>query len=146
MSQMFARLQLMVAQGVAKMIGADKVQVTVLDGETLDNVRRVEPFGLSYRPLPGAQAYVMFPSGDRSYGVAVVIGDKRYQLDLAPGEAALHDHEGNYVAIKNGGKVKIKASAEVDIEAPSLKHNGVNIGADHYHIEQGDGQPVSGAK
>lgn len=116
--QVWNRLQLLFAQGVGVLIGTHKVQVTVLDGETLDNVARVEPYGLSYRPKPGSQAYLLFPAGDRSYGVAIVIGDKRYQMNLVDGEVAIHDDEENWVHIKRGGIIEAKAATKVIAATP----------------------------
>lgn len=119
--QVWNRLQLLFAQGKGSIVGDKKVQVTVLDGETLDNVIRVEPYGFSYRPKPGCQTYLLFPSGDRSHGVAIVIGDKRYQMELSEGEVALHDDEGNHVHIRRGGVIEVKASAKVLADTPMFE-------------------------
>lgn len=119
--QVFGRLKLLFAKGKGLRIGADKVQVRVLDEEPLGNIDRVEPYGFSYRPKPGCQAYLVFPQGDRSYGIALVIGDKQYQMDLQEGEVALHDDEGNWVLIKRGGTIHVKAATEVFSEAPLFK-------------------------
>lgn len=124
MGQVWNRLQLLFSHGVGALIGADKVQVKVLDGEVLNNISRVEPYGFSYRPKPGCQTYLMFPSGDRSYGVALVIGDKRYQVDLVEGEVALHDDEGNWVHIKRGGIIEAKAAAKVIASTPLFETTG----------------------
>ncbi|NTZ82400.1 phage baseplate assembly protein V [Burkholderia metallica] len=118
MRQVWGRLQLLFAQGVGLMVGADKVQVRVLDEEVLDNIARVEPYGYSYRPKSGGQVYLAFPAGDRSYGVALIIGDKRYQMDLAAGEVAIHDDEGNHVLIKRGGIIEAKAATKVLADTP----------------------------
>lgn len=122
--QVWHRLQLLVAQGEGTLIGADKVQVSVLDGEPLNNINRVEPYGVSTRPLPGCQTYLLFPSGDRSYGVAIVIGDKRYQMDLVAGEVALHDDEENWVHIKRGGTIEVKAATKVIADTPLFETTG----------------------
>lgn len=122
--QIWSRLQLLFAQGVATLIGAEFVQVKVLDGETLDNVKRVEPYGYSYRPKPGCQTYLLFPSGDRSYGVAIVIGDKRYQMNLEEGEVAIHDDEENWVHIKRGGIIEAKAATKVIADTPLFETTG----------------------
>lgn len=124
MGQIWSRLQLMFAHGVGTLIGVDKVQVKVLDGETLNNINRVEPYGFSYRPKPGCQTYLMFPAGDRSYGVALVIGDKRYQVELVEGEVALHDDEGNWVHIKRGGIIEAKAATKVIASTPLFETTG----------------------
>ena len=116
--QIWTRLQLLFAQGAGLMIGADKVQARVLDDEPLNNINRVEPYGYSYRPKAGCQTYLLFPSGDRSYGVAIVIGDKRYQMDLVEGEVAIHDDEENWVHIKRGGIIEAKAATKVIADTP----------------------------
>lgn len=122
--QIWSRLQLLFAQGVGALIGADFVQVKVLDGETLGNVKRVEPYGYSYRPKAGCQTYLLFPSGDRSYGVAIVIGDKRYQMNLVEGEVAIHDDEENWVHIKRGGIIEAKAATKVIADTPLFETTG----------------------
>lgn len=103
--QIWNRLQLLFAHGVGTLIGHERIQARLLDGETLNNLARVEPYGFSYRPKPGCQAYMLFPSGDRSYGVAIVVGDKRYQLQLVEGEVALHDDQGQKVHLTRTGIV-----------------------------------------
>ena len=105
MQQIWNRFRLFFAHGVGTLIGADKIQARVLDGETLANVKRVEMYGYSYLPHGGCQAYMFFPSGDRSYGVALVLGDKQYQLELRHGEVALHDDLGQKVHLTRDGIV-----------------------------------------
>lgn len=118
--QVWRRLQLLFAQGVGALIGADLVQVKVLDGETLGNVKRVEPYGFSYRPKPGCQTYLLFPSGDRSFGVAIVIGDRQYQMDLEEGEVALHDDQGQHVHLKRDGIV-VSTPMKCRVEAADIE-------------------------
>jgi phage baseplate assembly protein V len=144
----------------------------VLDGEAL-LATRVEPYGLSYRPKPGADVYLVFPGGDRARGLALVVGDKRYQMDLAEGEVALHDDEGNYVKLGRGGVVTARATQKLIADTPlvqitgdltvggkltvtgaselaggaavsgALTNNGVSVGNDHLHITQAIGAPTS---
>lgn len=124
MNAVWQRLRLMVAQGVATLVGGEYVQVTVLDGETLPKVRRVEPYGVSSRPKPGAQVYMLFPGGDRAQGFALVIGDKRYQMDLQEGEVALHDDDGNFVRLGTGGVATVRASVKVIADTPLFQTTG----------------------
>ena len=168
MGQVWRRLQLLAAQGVATLVGAKTVQVRVLDEEVL-TVQRVEPYGLSYRPKPGAQAYLVFPAGDRAMGMALVVGDKRYQMELAEGEVALHDDEGNFVKLGHGGVVTVRASTQVVLDAPqvqvtgalnvagaatlqaglavtgALTNNGVGVGNGHTHPGVAQGTANTGA-
>lgn len=132
MAQIFRRLQLLVAQGTAAMVGHDKLQAKVLDNEVLGNIKRVEPYGFSYRPKPGAQAYLVFPGGDRSLGIALIVGDRQYNLELLPGEVALHDDQGQKVHLARGGMVLDGAgkpitlvnAPEVIADVPLLKCTG----------------------
>lgn len=168
MGQVWTRLQLLFAQGRGLLIGPDKVQARVLDAETLDNLARVEPYGFSYRPHPGCETYLLFPAGDRSYGVAIIIGDKRYQMDLVEGEVALHDDVGNHVHLKRGGIIEVKASAKVLADTPLFEAtgnaviggnlvvmggamvtgvfevNGQNVSDSHTHTSNAPGSPTSG--
>lgn len=123
-AQIFGRLKLLYAVGVGILIGSDKVQVRVLSDEPLDNIDRVEPYGYSYRPKAGCETYLIFPAGDRSYGVAIVIGDKRYQMSLEEGEVAIHDDEENWVHIKRGGVIEAKAATKVIAETPLFETTG----------------------
>lgn len=136
MQQIWARLQLLFAHGVATLVGADKVQARVLDSEVLNNLVRAQPYGFKHWPKAGAQVYLAFPSGDRSYGVALVIGDKRYQMQLVEGEVAIHDDGGNHVHLKRDGHIVIKAAADVLIDAPAVKITG--------SLEVGNGVTITG--
>lgn len=162
MNAVWHRLQLLFAHGVSTLVGANKVQTRVLEGEPLNNIARIEPYGFSYRPKPGSQTYLLFPSGDRSYGVAIVIGDKRYQMDLVEGEVALHDDENNYVKIKRGGIIEVKAANKVIADVPmfetthdakiggnveilgGLTVRGKNVSDTHTHTSGASGTPTSG--
>lgn len=148
MQQIWNRLQLLFAHGVATLIGPDKVQARILDGEVLNNLARVEPYGFRHRPKPGAQAYLLFPSGDRSYGVAIVIGDKRYQLELVEGEVALHDDIGhvvklgrNGIAIDGGGhNLTVTNAPQVTVSGGDVIADGISL-KNHHHtgVQPGSG-------
>jgi phage baseplate assembly protein V len=133
LDQVWKRLQLAFSPGALQLASHEKAQTRLLSDEVLDNIHRVEPYGLSYRPLAGAQCYVLFPAGDRSTGFAVVIGDNRYEMTLAEGEVALHDHKGNHVLIRPDTgeivvtaekRVVIAAGEEVIVDAPILRVTG----------------------
>jgi phage gp45-like len=103
--QVWNRLQLIFAQGRGVRISHTKIQVQILDEETLSNIDRVEPYGYSYRAKAGCQAYIVFPSGDRTRGFALVVGDRQYNLVLAEGEVALHDDLGQKVHLTRSGMI-----------------------------------------
>ncbi|MDR2188956.1 MAG: phage baseplate assembly protein [Azonexus sp.] len=130
--QIWGRLRLIFAHGVGLLISHDKIQARVLDDEVLGNLARVEPYGFSYRPKPGCQTYLLFPNGDRSYGVAIVVGDKRYQLALQEGEVGVHDDQGQKVHLTRSGividgagrPVTITNAPTVTADTPLLKCTG----------------------
>jgi phage baseplate assembly protein V len=123
------RVQLLFAQGRSLLVSHAKVQARVLDDDIPPNVDRVEPYGFSYRPKAGSEAYVLFPSGDRSFGAAVVIGDKRYVMTLAEGEVAVHDDQGQSVhltrsgiVVKGAGKpMTFTDTPEIVLDAPLVR-------------------------
>lgn len=123
--QVWNRVQLMVGQGVGVLIGTHKIQVRVLDDEVLENIDRVQPYGLSYKPKPGCQTYLVFPSGDRSHGFSLVQGDRRYTLELAGGEVALHDDQGQVVHMARD-KIHVKSTKKIRLEAPDIEIHATN--------------------
>lgn len=133
MSSVWARVKLIFSLGRARLIEHERVQARVFADEILPNLARVEPYGFSYRPKPDAQTYLLFPSGDRSFGVAILIGDKRYQMQLQEGEVALHDDEGNHVHLARGGNINVHAAGAITLTAGSAVNmtagSAVNIEA-----------------
>lgn len=119
-THVWRRLQLMVAQARGLRITTHRIQVSALDSETLDNVDRIQSYGVSTRPKPGCQAYVIFPAGDRAHGLCVVVGDRRYTLELVEGEVALHDDQGQMVKIARD-MVLAKSHQKIRLEAPDIE-------------------------
>lgn len=120
MQQVWHRLQLLFAKGRGVRVGRYKIQVKILDSETPPNVDRVEPYGFNHWPLEGCQSYMVFPSGDRSYGIALIVGDNRYQLDLAQGEVALADDLGQKVHLKRTG-VLVETPLDIELRGRNIK-------------------------
>lgn len=82
-------------------------QVLQLDfgaGEVHDQRYRLAEYGFTSRPQVGADVLVVFPQGDRSAGVVVASGDRRYRLkNLAAGEVALYDDLGHIIRLGRAG-------------------------------------------
>ncbi len=119
-NQIWNRLQLVIAQATGVIITTHKVQVKALDAEVLDNIDRIQPYGFSYHPKSGCQAFIVFPSGDRTHGLCLVQGDKRYTLTLEDGEVALHDDQGQKVHIKRD-RILIETSKTFEVRADKIK-------------------------
>ena len=86
-----------------------RLQVRVLAGETKDDMELFEQYGITSVPLQGAGGLALFFGGDRSHGVVIMPGDKRYRpTDLEPGELAIYTHEGAKIVMRNGKVIEVE--------------------------------------
>lgn len=106
------RVALMVGRGVIRLVNdalkAQTVQIDLLAGETLTGVERLQQYGFSSVPLPGAEAVAVFPGGQRHHGIVIAVDDRRYRLaGLQGGEVALYTDEGDHLILKRGNTIEI---------------------------------------
>lgn len=84
------------------------VGLKLIGGETKENVEYLEPYGFTSAAKAGAEAVVLFPSGDRSHGVAIAVADRRYRLKgLKSGEVALYTDEGDSIVLKRDRVIEV---------------------------------------
>lgn len=128
------RILLMIARGVITNVEGERVQVYLKKGELIDGVEIFSQFGFHANPKPGAEAVTVFVGGSQDHGIVIATRDKRYKMTLLPGEVAIQGTEGQYVKCKQGGeieavgkKVKVNATEEVDITAPTANINAANV-------------------
>lgn len=100
--------RLMITKGIVKQVddsgGLQRLQVTGLKDEVLDNRDRYQEYGFTSNPLPGAQEITASIGGNRSNTVIIAVDDRRYRLKaMAPGEVALYDDQGQVIHIKRNG-------------------------------------------
>lgn len=117
------RVRGMVSRGVVAAVGAaskmQSLQVTIRDGETVDDVEHFEPYGLTSRATPGAEAVVISVGGLADHPVAIVVADRRYRVTgLAAGEVCLHDDQGQRVTLYRD---------RVEITAPKVVINSADV-------------------
>lgn len=148
----------MVARAVARRVddagSRQAVQIEVTKGELIDDVPRMQNYGLtSFPPATGCDAVVVFLGGDRAQGIIIAMENKQYRLAGGePGEVVLYDDLGNMVKLGRA-KLEVVGVAEIDIAAPSISlratqvnieaertdiagqlfNNGVNVGSTHVH-------------
>ena len=81
-------------------------QVEGLEGETLENVERLENYGFAGRPPAGSEGVMLAVGGSRDHPVMVGLEHREHRPELADGESALYsmfkqlihlDKEGNIV-------------------------------------------------
>jgi len=128
------RVMLMVARGVVRAVndagGLQLLQLDLLADELRDKVERIQNYGLTSHPHPGAVAAVVFVGGNRDHGLAIAVDDRRYRLvGLAEGEVALYDDLGQVVHLKRKG-ISVHTSLNVLVSAGQvlrLEGDGVEI-------------------
>jgi phage gp45-like len=85
----------------------------LFNGEQQQRIEHVHPYGFTAVPQKptgtgvmrrAAEAFMSFLGGNRSHGIAIAVGDRRYRLyKLDYGEVALHDDQGQQVHFKRNG-------------------------------------------
>lgn len=154
------RLMLMVGRGLIQLSKdsgpTQRLQVSLMADEVRDNLERVQEYGFTSRPKPGAEAVVLFPGGSRDFGLVIAVDDRRYRLkSLQEGEVALYTDEGDAIHLKRGGTIEIKAASKVIVDSPSIEIgsgalqsalNGESFQAlfnSHVHTSSPPGSPTS---
>ena len=85
------------------------LQIKMSGGEQKSDVEHIEPYGFTSRPLDGAEAVALFLDGDKSHGVILVAGDRRYRIkSLKPGEVAIYTDEGDYIIFNRKNEINVK--------------------------------------
>jgi len=107
------RVMLMVARGVLRLCndsgGLQHAQVSLLEGELRDKVERVQDYGFTSVPLPGAEAVTLFVGGNRDHGLIIKVDDRRYRLTgLKGGEVALYTDEGDSIHLQRQNIIRVK--------------------------------------
>lgn len=165
LSRIKRRLQNMVGRAVLSAIdderGIQALQIEGLADEVQDGVERLQDYGFTSVPLPGAEAAVVYAGGLRSHGLVVAVGDRRYRLKaLGAGEVAVYDDQGQKVhltragilvstekkvTIEAGEALLVKSDAKVTIEAPevTVTSDNVKLGGDGPAVAR-VGDPVAG--
>lgn len=120
------RVQLMLSRGEARIVddgpGLQRMQVSILADETMDGVERFQQFGFTSVPLSGAEVIAASLGGNRSHTVIIAVDDRRYRKrGLAPGEAAMHNHLGDYIVIRQDRSLEVFAGAKVKVTAPEVE-------------------------
>jgi phage baseplate assembly protein V len=97
--------------------------------ETIDDREYYQHYGLTSRPLPGAEVVII---NEGNNYVAIASDDRRYRIGIEEGEVCIYTDEGDHVRfkrgkeiyVKSGGKITIEVENEVTITCPSIKMDG----------------------
>ncbi|XFB08768.1 phage baseplate assembly protein V, partial [Azotobacter salinestris] len=115
------RVMMAFARGVLRAVSdstaRQTLQVELLRGELRDGVERMQNYGFTAHPHPGADAAIAFVAGNREQGIVLVVDDRRFRLKLEPGEVAMYDDLGNKIQLLRD-RVQITAVQALEIVAP----------------------------
>lgn len=107
-----SRIRNMIARAVIKAVQDDKklqtMTLSILAGELKSGVEHYQDYGLQTVPLEGMEALVSFVGGNRSNGVIIAVGDRKYRLKgMESGEVALYTDEGDHIVLKRDNNMEM---------------------------------------
>lgn len=108
------------------------INMQALNTELKDNVQRVQQYGTTSNPLPGAEIVFVCIGGNRDHPIVISTDDPRYRLNnLQPGEVAVYQANGDSIILKNGNNViintqtlTVNATTKVQMNTPILECTG----------------------
>lgn len=105
-----ARIRLMVGKCLITACGSNTVDLSLLAGETRDEVDFYQQYGFTSVPVGKVSGVALFIGGSRDNGVVVASRgeDKKMAIELEPGEVALHTLFGSNVVLKKDGSVLVR--------------------------------------
>lgn len=110
-----------IARGVIKVVsekGLQRLQMTATAEETLDDLQVLGHYGLATSPPVGSEGVIIFPGGDRSAGLVIATENRSVRMKVANGEVSIYDNQGQFVHIKQGGVIEVKANTKVLANTP----------------------------
>ena len=107
------------------------MQIEILNKEIKDDVERIQNYGFTSSPKPGAEAFVGFINGNKDQGVIIAVDDSRVRLkNLEAGEVAMYHESGSFIKMKADGSVEINSKKEVILnQVDTIKLGGDSLTA-----------------
>ncbi|NUF49935.1 phage baseplate assembly protein [Gilliamella sp. ESL0250] len=104
------------------------LQIKMSGGEQKSDVEHIEPYGFTSRPLDGAEAVALFLDGDKSHGVILAAGDRRYRIkSLKKGEVAIYTDEGDYIIFNRNNEINVKTKKFIVNAGDAIELNTKNF-------------------
>ena len=113
------KIRLLVARGVLNLLrtnGLPMMQISLLEGETREEVERVQNYGHSGHPPAGSTLVAVAVGGSRDHLIVVACEHPQYSPDLKPGESAMYAQFGQLFKMDEQGNVTLKCR-DFSIEA-----------------------------
>ncbi|WP_085593524.1 phage baseplate assembly protein V [Thalassospira sp. MCCC 1A01428] len=122
------RIRMLFTRGNVTLVYTDqtgeiqRVQISGLAGELLNDVDHAQPYGLAARPLVGAEAFMASVLGQRGQLTALIIGDPRYRpIGIKDGEVVVWSKFGQTVWLHDDGTLTVSVPNTVKVTAPKVE-------------------------
>jgi phage baseplate assembly protein V len=104
------------------------LQIKMSGGEQKSDIEYIEPYGFTSRPLDGAEAVALFLDGDKSHGVILTTGDRRYRItSLKKGEVAIYTDEGDAIIFNRNNEINVKTKKFIVNADDAIELNTKNL-------------------
>lgn len=128
MKKLRNRIAMLIATGSVKAVqDASDIQllnVDLLAGEEREELEHMLPYGFAHNPHPDSEAVVVFPDGDRTYGLVIAVANRQYRLrGLVTGEVALYDDQKQIVKMGRDG-MELSSPLRINLTAPKINLTG----------------------
>lgn len=100
-----------------------RLQLAGKNNVVRDQVHHAQPYGFVSHALPGAEHVTLQLGGDAASSICIVVADRRYVMEVAAGEVALHDDQGQHVHLTRDGIV-ITSTKGVTVDTPLVTFTG----------------------
>lgn len=98
------------------------VKLTLLAGETRDDIERFQNFGFSSNPPDGSECVAVAIGGNRDHLIVIVADDRNTRIkDLLKGESVQYNDKGDKWHIKNDGTLEGTLSKNLEVTLTKLK-------------------------
>jgi phage baseplate assembly protein V len=109
----------MISRAVIQLVDDSKmmqlVQIGVLDEEDVEGdggAEHFQPYGFGSVPLPGAEAILLCPNGDRSHPLVIATADRRWRpVDGEAGDVFMWHKAGAVIRMVANGDIEIRPAS-----------------------------------
>lgn len=114
--------RMMVGRAVINLINdglkLQELQVSLLADEVRADVERMQEYGFTSHPIPGAEAVMVSVGGARDHGIVIATDDRRYRVKGLPqGEVAIYDDQGQVIHLKRDKVIHIYGCDQIQVDA-----------------------------
>lgn len=112
MRPLATRVNNMVARAVVQLVDDGRklqmMQMGVLADEDVPDAEHFQSYGFSSVPLPGAEAVMLFPNGDRAHPLVIAASDRRYRpIGGVGGQVDIYHYKGAKVTMLDSGDIEV---------------------------------------